>query len=205
MKYNTQLDKLKLPEYGRHIQEMVEYCVKIEDREERNACAYTIASIMRRLFPDLDQETDPYNADIDRKIWNQMNIMSDFKLDVDFPCEVITRENARVAPEAIAYSKPPYRMRHYGKLIQEMARKVADMPEGPMRDEAINLVAYQMKKLLFLQNKEGVDDSVVARDLAEITDGKICPDIYTFHLRDFVAEPEEVPVAKTTKKKKKKK
>ena len=72
MKYNTQLDKLKLPEYGRHIQEMIEYCVKIEDREERNACAYTIASIMRRLFPDLDQETDPYNADIDRKIWDQM-------------------------------------------------------------------------------------------------------------------------------------
>lgn len=48
--YNTQLKKLLLPEYGRNIQKMVEHCMTIEDRDERNRCARTIIASMGNLF-----------------------------------------------------------------------------------------------------------------------------------------------------------
>ncbi len=207
MKYNTQEEKLKLPEYGRNIQQMVDTCVRIEDREERNACAYTIASIMSRLFLEFAQEEGNYNPEIDHKIWDLINIMSDFKLDVDFPFEVITEESAKLNPERIEYSVAPIHMRHYGKNIQNMVKEVSLMPDGPEKDDCIRKVAYHMKKLLFLHNKEGVDDSIVIRDLALFSEGRIQLDPQNFHLRDFV-ETEVQPtatVAKTTGKKKKKK
>ena len=50
--YNTQREKLAMPEYGREIQQMVDYCVKLEDREERQHCAESIIVIMDRMFPE---------------------------------------------------------------------------------------------------------------------------------------------------------
>jgi hypothetical protein len=205
MKYNTQEEKLKLPEYGRNIQQMVDTCMRIEDREERNACAYTIASIMGRLFPEFEQEPGNFNPEIQNKIWDLINIMSDFKLDVDFPCEVITREKAQLQPERIPYSVAPIRMRHYGKNIQNMVKEVSLMEDGPEKDDCILKVAYQMKKLLFLHNKEGVDDSIVIRDLATFSEGRIQLDPATFYLRDFVETEAQPAPAKTGGKKKKKK
>ena len=50
LEYNTQLKKLVLPEYGRNIQKMVDYCQTIEDREERTRCAYAIITAMSNLM-----------------------------------------------------------------------------------------------------------------------------------------------------------
>ena len=82
--YNTQLKKLKLPEYGRNIQQIIDYCCTIEDREERTRCAYSIIQIMGSLFPQLGDE-----ADYKHKLWDHLAIMSDFKLDIDYPYEII--------------------------------------------------------------------------------------------------------------------
>lgn len=199
MDYNTNRSKLKLPEFGRNVQQMVDYCRTIEDRDERQACAETIASILCRLFPEEMNAREWPST----KAWDTIQILSDFSLDVDFPCPVITKENVRPAPERVPYLQSHPRMRVYGRVIENMARAVAEMEEGPDKEEAVWRVAMQMKKTLFLHNPEAAEDHIVLRDLCTLTGGAINLNPEVYRLLDFVAPVETA--SKNAKKKKKKK
>lgn len=190
--YNTRQSQLILPEYGRNIQNMVDYCLTIEDREERTRCAFAIVHFMQNLFPSIT----------DRKtLWDHLNVMAGFNLDVDFPVEVIDREQLNPKPEPLPYSDNRMRWRHYGRNIELMIRKVADMEECEDKEKLISMIAHQMKKLQLVHNKEGVDDSKILRDLAIYSEGKINLDPETYLLHEF----REAPAPATSKKKKKKK
>lgn len=67
MIYNTQRKKLPMPEYGRGIQEMVDYALTLEDREERQCCAQTIVTIMGNMFPHLRDVPD-----FKHKLWDHL-------------------------------------------------------------------------------------------------------------------------------------
>ena len=123
--YNTQLKKLELPEYGRNIQRMVDYCTQIEDREERTRCAYAIIATMGNLFPHLRDIND-----FKHKLWDHLAIMSDFKLDIDYPYEVLKPDNLYTRPNPIKYKLTSIKYRHYGKLMEEMLGKYSSFPEG---------------------------------------------------------------------------
>lgn len=167
--YNTGMEPLLLAEYGRNIQNLVDYCVSIPDREERTRCAYAIADIMKTLFPALKK--DPNDT---KKIWDHINIMSRFELDIDFPVPVIQAEEANPTPEPIPYSNSrDIVFRYYGKHIQEMVRTVADMEDSEERFNMIGVIANHMKKLMLAHNKEAVSDIKVLNDLRFISDGKI--------------------------------
>lgn len=194
LRYNTQLKTLVLPEYGRNIQSMVDHCLTIEDRDERTRCAYTIVASMANLFPEL-KTGEGYN----HKLWDHLAIMSDFQLDIDYPCEVIRRDNLQTKPEPVGYKTTELRRRHYGRAIESMVIKASDMPEGEERDELIRLVANQMKKQLIAVNKDGATDQRVFRDMAEISSGRIIIDAEALKLHDYI-----IPVLATGKKKKKK-
>ena len=97
--YNTGMEPLLLAEYGRNIQNLVDFCVGIPDREERTRCAYAIADIMTILFPALKK--DPNDR---KKIWDHINIMSRFELDIDFPVQVLQAEEANPTPDQIPVS-----------------------------------------------------------------------------------------------------
>ena len=185
--YNTDLKKITLPEFGRNVQGMVDFCLTIEDREERTVCAYAIADIMANLFPELTGANKDYT-----KIWNQINIISGFKLDIDFPCEVVTKERLNPKPEKIPYTASSMRYRHYGKNIEKMIETVADMEDGEEKEVLISLIAHHMKKLMLIHNKEGVDDAKILRDLSEYSNGKITLDPKTYLLHEF---QEMAPIA----------
>lgn len=193
--YNVSELQLALPEYGRNIQRMVDHCVTIEDKEERTRCAYTIADVMARLFPSVIGEGGDR-----RKIWDHMNIMSDFKLDIDFPCEVIGKDQLVRSKKKIPYTSQFYRYRIYGKNIQSMIRIVADMENCIEKDQQIFLLANQMKKLLVFNNPESASDSKVFADISDISDGKIVIDPETYRLNEYIDN-----VSAATKGKKKKK
>lgn len=196
--YNTDNNPIILPEFGRNVEGLVAYCVNIEDREERNRCAYALADMMANLFPELIGEGNDYG-----KIWDELNIMSGFKLDVDFPCDVITEERMHPKPEKIPYTASSMRYRHYGKSIEKMIEKVADMEEGEEKDLLISMIAHHMKKLMLIHNKEGVDDAKILRDLAEYSRGRIVLDPNTYLLHEFKEAPAAQPTGGKTKKKKK--
>ncbi len=177
--YNTQQKKLILPEYGRNVQQMIDHCVSIEDRAERTRCANTIINIMGNLFPHL-RDVD----DFKHKLWDHLAIMSDFKLDIDYPYEIIRKENLRTKPEKVPYTLTPIRYRHYGKTLERMIKKCEEYPEGPERDQLISLLANHMKKSFLTWNKEVVDDDKIFKDLREYSRGKIDLNPETFRLKE---------------------
>ena len=168
MEYNTQQRKLPLPEYGRSVQNMVDYALTIEDRAERQRCANTIINIMGSMFPYLRDANDN-----NHKLWDHLAIMADFKLDIDYPVEVVKKESLEIKPERIPYSQHNIRFRHYGRFIQDIIQIAADYPEGEERKQLIKLIANHMKKDYQSWNKDGVEDLKIFEDLNEMSKGKI--------------------------------
>ena len=185
-----------LPEYGRSIHQMVDHCLTIADREQRNRCAYTIIAIMDNMFPELRSE-----ADYKQKLWDHLAIMSDFKLDVDYPFPVVKPENLQDKPQKVPYQLVPIKFRHYGKIIERMIERAADYPEGDERDALVMLLANHMKKSIYQINNEVVEDAKIFNDLAHYSHGAIRLDPATHVLHEFKV----APVPQNTGKKKKKK
>ncbi|MDR1918890.1 MAG: DUF4290 domain-containing protein [Tannerellaceae bacterium] len=179
MNYNTELKKLALPEYGRNIHNMVDHCVSIADKEERRRCANSIISTMGNLFPHLRDIND-----FKHLLWDHLAIMSDFKLDIDYPYEVIKKENLYSKPPRIHYTNSRFFYRHYGKIIEQMIHKATKLEEGEEKDYLISLLANQMKKSYLVWNKESVEDSKIFLDLDELSEGQIRLDESTLKLTE---------------------
>ena len=171
MKYNTQEEKLVLPEYGRNIQNMVDYCVTIQDRSERERCANTIINVMGNMFPHLRDVNDFKHI-----LWDHLAIMSDFKLDIDYPYEIVKKENLYARPPRIPYNNSRSCERHYGKTLERMIQKATEFAPGPEKDQLVRLLANQMKKSFLTWNKESVDDRKIFKDLEELSNGAIVLD-----------------------------
>ena len=182
LRYNTQLEKLKLPEYGRNIQNMVEHCLTITDREERNACARSIISAMAQLTPQAKNDPDHI-----RKLWDHLAIISDFRLDIDYPFEQVEPSALHSAPERVAYGLQNIRYRHYGKSVERLVATASAMEPGQERDTLIRLIANHMKKLMLDVNRNGVDDAKIFKDLAELSHGEIRVRPEEMRLHEFKA------------------
>lgn len=174
--YNTQRDPLLMPEYGREIQKMIDYAVTIEDKEQRQSCAETIVSMMAsRLAQQLN------NEDMEQTLWDHLYIMSHKQLDIDWPYDVSNAEKISQKPEPLKrMSGNGLRLRHYGRLIEELFEKLKTMPEGEERDALVSITANQMKRDLAQWGHGSMDDERVASDLALFTDGAIELDLNTF-------------------------
>ena len=168
MEYTTLQGKLIMPEYGRNIQQMVTHALQIEDRDERTRCIKTILNIMGNMFPYLRDVND-----FKHKLWDHVAIMSDFKLDIDFPYEILQAENLYTKPEPIPYKNSRIRFHHYGRTLEEMIEKVSEYEESEEKSELIRLIANQMKKCFLTWNKEVVDDRKIFDDLRLLSKGKL--------------------------------
>ena len=168
MKYNTQQRRLPLPEYGRSVQNMVDHALTIEDRAERQRCANTIVNIMGGMFPHLRDV-----ADFKQKLWDHLAIMADFKLDIDYPVEIVKKESLEIKPQRIPYSQHDIRFRHYGRFVQDMIKLAVDYQEGEERNQLIRMIANHMKRDYLNWNKDGVEDQKILDDLCELSGGKI--------------------------------
>ncbi|WP_314314256.1 DUF4290 domain-containing protein [Hoylesella marshii] len=191
--YNTQRERLVLPEYGRGIQRMVNYAMTLPDKEERQRCAETIVGIMARMFP---QHRDI--ADYKQKFWDHLAIMSHFQLDIDYPCDVSHAQAISEKPEPIAYPDADIPVRHYGRMMFEIFNKLKTMEPGEERDELVRITANQMKRSLMQWSHGSNDNEKVASDLARFTDGIIQLDLDTFQF-------ERISVKDLQEKKRKKK
>ncbi|MDD2474636.1 MAG: DUF4290 domain-containing protein [Dysgonamonadaceae bacterium] len=183
MEYNTQLKKLILPEYGRNIQNMVNYCVDLEDKEQRTKCANSLIDIMGNMFPHLRNVNDFKHI-----LWDHLAIMSDFKLDIDYPYEIIKKEELIAHPSKIEYSRPTMKYRHYGKTLERMIDYAVEMEEGEEKKQLIHLLLTQMKKSYTQWNRE-VDDATIISDLHELSNGKIKIDHEDYNIPTFRTQP----------------
>ena len=194
--YNTTREKLVLPEYGREIQQMVDYCVELEDRKERQRCAESIIKIMDRMFPE-NRGLENH----EQKLWDHLAIMSNFQLDIDYPFDVSNAAKIAKKPETVEYPNLRIPVRHYGAMLFEIFEKLKHMEPGKERDEPVKLTANQMHRNLMQWSHGSCDEQKVAADLARFTDGKIKLD-----LKHFVFEKvKETPARSNNNNNKKKK
>ena len=170
---------MELPEYGRSVQNMVDHALTIEDREERQRCANTIVNIMGGMFPHLRDVPD-----FKHKLWDHLAIMADFKLDIDYPFEIVKREELDMKPGKIAYPDKAIRYRHYGRFLESMIKKLSEMEEGEEKQALLQLLAVQMKKNLNNWNKEGIEDQKIVDDLREYSNGAIDLKVENLRLND---------------------
>jgi hypothetical protein len=166
--YNTSRKKLALPEYGRNIHKLVDHLMSLEDREERNKATRSLINIMGNLNPHLRDVSD-----FKHKLWDHLAIISDFKLDIDSPYPIPTPATLSEKPRRVEYSTGDIKYKHYGKLLEKMAKTVAEMEEGPEKKAAIEHLANLLKKFYLTWNREAVNDASIFHDLKEISSGKL--------------------------------
>lgn len=168
LEYNSERSPLIIPEYGRHIQKMVEHAISIEDDEERNKVAKSIISVMGNMNPHLRDV-----ADFQHKLWDQLFIISDFKLEVESPFPKPSPEKLAEHPEPLAYPQNFPKYRFYGNNIKRMIDEAKKYEEGPLKEALVLAIANHMKKSFLNWNRETVDDEVIFEHLRELSEGAL--------------------------------
>lgn len=168
LEYNSERPHLIIPEYGRHLQKLIIQAVAVEDRIERNKMAKYIIQVMGNLNPHLRDVPD-----FQHKLWDQLFIMSDFKLDVDSPYPILSREVLQFKPDKLAYPQNFPKYRFYGNNIKYMIDVANKWEEGELKSALVKVIANHMKKSYLSWNKDTVKDDVIFEHLYELSNGKI--------------------------------
>ena len=168
LEYNSERQHLIIPEYGRHLQKLIDQATAIEDRVERNKAAKYIIQVMGNLNPHLRDVLD-----FQHKLWDQIFIMSDFKLDVDSPYPIPSREVLQLKPDVLNYPQNFPKYRFYGNNIKYMIDVANKWEDGEMKNALVKVIANHMKKSYLSWNKDTVKDDVIFEHLLELSDGKI--------------------------------
>ena len=168
MEYNTQQPHLVISEYGRNIQKMVNYAIALKSKEERNKAAQSIIQIMGQLNPHLRDITD-----FKHKLWDHLFIISDFKLDVDSPFPIPSRETFQTKPETVDYPHHKIAYKHYGLTVEHLIAKAVEMKDGDMKNFLVELLANLMKRHYLNWNRDSVNDEVIIEHLKQLSGGKL--------------------------------
>jgi hypothetical protein len=184
MEYNSQRGFLRLKEYGRHIQNLVEHAISLEDKEKRQDVVNQIINIMGNLNPHLKNVDD-----FKHLLWDHLHVMADFKLDVDSPYPLPSKEVLFAKPETFYYPEKVNRFRHYGKNIISMIEKAIEMEEGEKKHGYTKCIANYMKIVHNNWNSETVTDETIINDLSILSKNQL-------HLSDEITLNKVSPVKK---------
>ena len=168
MEYNTSKTQLQMPEYGRIIQQLVERCKELENRDERNEMAVAIVDFMGQRNPQLRDESN-----YKHKLWDHLFILSKYDLDVDSPYHIPTAEEMQVKPKRMEYPKLQGDFKFYGKSILQLIDKAIELEAGDEKDALIQVIANNMKKSYNVYNKEHVQDEVIFRHLKDLSENRL--------------------------------
>lgn len=168
MDYNTQREKLVLPEYGRHVQKMIEQVKAIEDREKRNEQARAVVQVMGTLNPQI-RELNDYK----RKLWDHAQVIADFGLDIDSPYPAPTRQQFDSRPEVISRPNKPIKAACYGRNIENMINLISGREDDDTKKEMIKMLAGYMRQQYLIWNKDNVAEETIFADIEKLSDGKL--------------------------------
>ena len=168
MDYNTQREKLILPEYGRLVQDMIEKVKKIPDRAKRTEQMQATIQVMAILNPSLREQPD-----YKQKLWDHAHISAGFDLDVDCPYPVPTKEEVNARPEPLPLQTEPLKAAHYGRNIQNMIDVIAAKEDGELKDAMIKAMASYMRQQYLIWNKDSVTEEIIFKDILELSQGRL--------------------------------
>jgi hypothetical protein len=166
--YNTQRPSIILKEYGRNVQKLVEYIRKEPSKEKRTELAYTLIELIKQLTPTVKEQ--PENP---QRVWDDLYIIANFNLDVDNPYPVPERDILFKKPRKVDYPQSQVRFKHYGKNIEKLVKEALKKEDPQERQDAIIYLGKLMKTFYSNWNKETLDDSVILRDIQEMSGGAL--------------------------------
>ncbi len=183
--YNSTRPKLILAEYGRNVQNMVDYICTLPTKEERNRLAQIVIEMMGFLNPHLRDVSD-----FKHKLWDHLHIISDFKIEVDSPYPVPDPNTIHPKPETLEYPQHRIKYKHYGHTIEQMIARARQLPQGEKREQMTEAIANFMKMAYVTWNKDSVADESIIADLRELSNGDLSlnPDVVLTKL-DFKTPP----------------
>ncbi len=168
MNYNTSRSKMIIPEYGRHIQQLIDHAIELEDKEERNKMVLAIVAVMGQLNPHLRDVPD-----FTHKLWDHVHIMSDFKLDVESPYPTPSPEQFMEKPNPMKYPDGKIRFKHYGLGAERLIDTAVGMEDGEEKEALKESIANLMKKHYLTWGRSSVDDAQIISDIKRISRGKL--------------------------------
>ena len=155
--YNFTRRKVYLPEYGRHIHEMVDSLLEIEDRHERTRQAKAVIAVMGNINPML-RDTEEFK----HKLWDHLFIMSDFKLDVDSPYMQPSRQDLEIKPKKLPYPQSRVMFKHYGKHAQRFVRHIVEAQErANVGEEVLNVARFMRTKSYEFKHEHPNNDAII--------------------------------------------
>src|SRR5690606_38916009 len=166
--YNTSRKKLILAEYGRNVQNMVEYICNLPTKEERNKYVQVVIDMMGFLNPHLRDVPD-----FKHKLWDHLHIISGFKIDVDSPYPTPTQEEIHFKPERLEYPQTKIRFKHYGHTAEMMIKRAKEIKDPEKKHHMVNSIANFMKMAYVLWNKDHVNDEQILSDLADLSNREL--------------------------------
>ncbi len=166
--YNTERPPLILKEYGRNVQKLVDYIRTIPDQEKRTDLSYTLIELIKQLTPTIkDQPEDP------QRVWDDLYIIADFNLDINGPYPKPERDILFKKPDRVDYPQSQVRFKHYGKNIEKLVKEALKKEDPQERQDAIIYLGKLMKTFYSNWNKETLDDSVILKDIQEMSGGAL--------------------------------
>ena len=170
--YNTGREHLILKEYGRNVQKLVDYLSTIEDKEKRTKYAHTLIELMRQITPSHKD-----NADSPQKLWDDLYIMANFKLDIDGPYPKPEADILERKPDKVAYQYNRIKYRHYGKNLELLIDKAVNMEDPEEKEAAIIYLGKLMKSFYATWNNDYIEDDVLVKQINEMSEGRLVIDI----------------------------
>ncbi|AKD04490.1 DUF4290 domain-containing protein [Pontibacter korlensis] len=164
--------ELLLREYGRNVQDLVNYISKVEDRKERTRLSQLLINLMAKLNPQL-RDTQDYQ----QKLWNHLFVMSGSSLDVDAPYPLSAMEYLNDKPQKMEYPLDTPKYKHYGQNVELLVQKATELEDPKERDAAIISIGKLMKTLYKSYNKENITDDVILDDIRQISNGQLDMDL----------------------------
>ena len=166
--YNTEVEKLRMPEYGRIVLQMVEQMKEIPDRAKRSEQAGAIVKVMERLNPQVHQQEN-WN----QKLWDHLYMIAGYDLDIDAPFPAPVPEVVNSRPETIPLNTRPIKARHYGRNIESIIDLIASEPEGEIKTAMIRSLAIYMRQQYLIWNKDTVADRTIFQDIERLSGGRV--------------------------------
>ena len=166
--YNTEVEKLRMPEYGRNVLKMVEQMKEIPDKRKRSEQAYAIVKVMESLNPQVHQQ-DNYM----QKLWDHLYMIAGYDLDIDSPYPAPLPEVVASRPDPIPLNTRPIKARHYGRNIESILNLIASEPEGEVKTAMIRSLAIYMRQQYLIWNKDTVADETIFQDIERLSGGAV--------------------------------
>lgn len=154
-----------MKEYGSSVQKLVDYILTVEDQDKRTKYAFILVELMRQIHPGMKDQTQDYS----KKLWDDLYIMSNFRLNVEGPYPPPSIESLGRPPKRVEYQQKDLKFKHYGRNVELLILRAITETNAEEKKMLVAYIARLMKGFYVTWNKESVDDHVIWQNINEMS------------------------------------